>query len=93
MLTYGFSSTTGDISDGLGGSMGMLTENLLKINVYFDSLHQKSVTETKDYDWGVSNPDFKDSYLVNNIFPGILYDECSWWCSLSLSRYFIRNAV
>ena len=54
MLTYGYSSTTGDISDGLGGSMGMLTENLLKINVYFDSLHQKSVTETKDYDWGVS---------------------------------------
>ena len=59
MLTYGFSSTTEDVSDGLGGSMGMLAENLLKINIYFDSLHQKIVTETKDYDWGVSNPDFK----------------------------------
>ena len=59
MPTYGFSSTNEDVADGLGGSMGMLTENLLKINVYFDSLHQKTVTETEDYDWWVSNPDFK----------------------------------
>ena len=61
MLTYGFSPTTEGVSDGLSGSMGMLTENLLKVNIYFDSLHQKTVTETKDYDWGVSNPNFYGS--------------------------------
>ena len=59
MLTYGLSPSTENISDRLTGIMGVMTENLLKINGFFNSLHQKTVTETEVYNWWVSNPDFK----------------------------------
>ena len=46
MLTYGFSPSTENVSDRLTGG-------------FFNSLHHKTVTETENYDWWLSNPDFK----------------------------------